>query len=124
MTISSFAGVDARRLIRRARIASLGTLERSGGAPYVSLISVGTDYAGQPLFLISKLARHTRNLETDARASLLVAEPAITGDPLTGPRVTVLGHAERLGDSALLDRCIRLNPQAAGYAGFADFSLW
>src|SRR4051812_47183925 len=127
MTISnprSFAGADARRLIRHARFGSLGTIERVGGHPYVSLVSLGTDYAGQPLLLISRLARHTRNLETDPRASLLVAEPAAPGDPLAGARVTVIGRAERLDGRALLDRYVRLNPQAAGYAGFADFSLW
>jgi putative heme iron utilization protein len=45
-------------------------------------------------------------------------------DPLTGPRASVLGRAERCDDEALLGRFVARHPAAAGYAEFADFRLY
>ena len=54
------------------------------------------DERGRPVSLISGLAMHTQNLEADPRASLLVAPPEVTEDPLAAARVTLLGDARRL----------------------------
>ena len=35
-----------------------------------------------PILLISTMAMHTQNLQTDSRASLLVTQPNTNGDPL------------------------------------------
>ena len=43
------------------------------GYPFVTLLPYALDGRGAPLFLISSLAEHTRNLQADPRASLLVA---------------------------------------------------
>jgi Pyridoxamine 5'-phosphate oxidase len=48
-----------------------------------------------PIFLISGLAEHTKNLERDPRASLLVAEGG-SADPLANGRVTLLGPCTRV----------------------------
>ena len=45
------------------------------GYPFGSVVSYGLDESGEPLFVISQLAEHTRNLGADPRASLLVTEP-------------------------------------------------
>ena len=66
----------ARRLIRTALKASLGTLDRTSGHPYVSLVLVATEPDGTPLLLISRLALHTQNLGADGRASLLMMATA------------------------------------------------
>ena len=66
----------SRRLIRTALKASLATLDRATGHPYASLILVATEPDGAPVFLISRLALHTRNLEKDPRASLLIDQIA------------------------------------------------
>ena len=50
---------------------------------------------GNPIFLISELAEHTKNLERDPRASLLVAEGG-SADPLANGRVTILGPCTRV----------------------------
>jgi len=55
-------------LLRGRGIGSLATLEPATGHPYASLITVATETDGSPIFLISKLAWHTRNLEADPRA--------------------------------------------------------
>src|SRR3546814_8600047 len=63
----------ARRLLAQMREGTLATLT-SDGAPFASLVTFALDEAGQPLLLLSTLARHTQNLLVDARASLLVVE--------------------------------------------------
>ncbi len=120
----SFSGTEARRLLRRARTATLGTLNREDGIPYGSLVNVATDVTGWPLILVSTLAWHTKNLLADHRASLLVAEPPATGDALTGPRVTVMGRFVKVDEARLQRRYLARHPAAALYAGFGDFAFW
>jgi putative heme iron utilization protein len=40
---------------------------------------------GRPAFFISSMAMHTQNLQQDARASLLITQPDVSGDPLGAP---------------------------------------
>src|SRR3954462_2118173 len=63
------------------------------GYPYGSFVTVAFD-DGNPVFLVSALAEHTRNLQQDPRASLLVAEGG-SADPLANGRVTILGPCTR-----------------------------
>mgnify|MGYP000397647932 CR=1 FL=1 len=114
----------ARHLLRLAATGSLGTLD-ADGSPFASLVTVATSAAGEPVMLISDLALHTRNLEHDPRASLLLVAPGGEGgDPLAGARLTVSGTAARDDDPALRRRFIARHEEAAGYAGFADFGIW
>src|SRR3954470_13168184 len=90
----------AKRVLRTARTAALGTLN-ADGAPFASLVTVGTAHNGEPILLISRLAVHTQNLAGDARASLLLVEPGGEGgDPLAGARLTVTG---RVGEATADD---------------------
>lgn len=120
----SFTGNEARNLLRRARTASLATINSDDGTPYASLVNVATDVRGYPLILISSLAWHTRNLLADGRASLLVAEPPESGDALTGPRVTIMGRFVRVTTPAVKRRYLARHPAAAAYGGFGDFGFW
>ena len=52
----------------------------------------GLDDRGHPIFLISTMAMHTQNVQSDPRASLLVTQPDAGGDPLGASRVTLLGN--------------------------------
>src|SRR5208282_5721212 len=45
-------------------------------------------------------------------------------DPLTGPRVTVLGEIAPDPAPGNLERFIRRQPAASAYAGFKDFRLY
>ena len=76
---NSVAANEVRRLLRQARGGSLATLDRDTGHPYASLVNVATDLSGRPILFISRLAWHTRNLEKNPKASLLVSEPAASG---------------------------------------------
>jgi hypothetical protein len=115
---------DARGLVRRALKASLATLDPGTGYPYASLIIVATEPSGAPILLISDLARHTRNLVNDNRASILVDGTGVASDPLQGARVTLVGLAEKIDDPSVRRRFLARHPEAEFYAGFSDFSLW
>lgn len=115
------AAAAVRRLVREARFGALATLEE-GGAPYASLVALSTDAAGRPTFLISRLARHTRNIGRDTRISLLVAA-AGAADPMNAPRASLLGRIAPAGEDAR-PRFLARHADAAGYADFADFAFW
>ena len=115
---------DARSLVRRAFKASLASLDSPSGAPYASLITVATDPPGAPIFLISTLARHTRNLVDDPRAAILIDGSGAAADPLEGSRLTLSGTARKVDEEAVRRRFLARHPEAAFYADFQDFSFW
>jgi len=118
----------ARTLVHVGRTGMLATVSRRrSGHPFGSVMPYGLDDAGRPLFLISSMAMHTQNLETDRRASLLVMAPGAMEDPLGSGRVTLLGEAARVptGEvAAARERYLERQPQAAYWVDFGDFSFW
>lgn len=117
-------GEAARLIMRRALKASLATLEAATGHPYASLVTIATDVDGTPLFLISTLALHTKNLASDVRASLLFDGTDAAGDPLAGGRVTVMGRAVKTQRGAARERFLARQEHARGYADFPDFAFY
>ena len=119
------ASSDAARLIHEAGTAALATLERGTGFPYVSHVTVVIDDDGAPVLLLSGLARHTQNLDTDPRASLLFTPViAAPGDSLASARVTLVGRLTPTSSSSAPARFLARHPDAAVYAGFADFRFF
>jgi heme iron utilization protein len=112
----------ARRLVRALDRAALATSQ--DGWPYASLVLAAVDHDSSPLLLLSDLAEHSKNLRRDSRASLMFDGTVGRDDPLTGPRVTVLGEAKPIADPRLMARFTARHPAAAAYAGFADFHLY
>lgn len=119
----------SRTLASLERRGALGTLAREpAGYPYTSMVIYGLDEKGHPLFLLSSLAEHTRNLLADPRGSLLVTEPFVPGgDPLALARVTLLG---RLGvvpeaEREVAARCFfAAHPGTEYYLGMKDFAFY
>jgi putative heme iron utilization protein len=120
------APLTARRLLRSLDRAALATTMAAsrGGGPYASLVLVATAPDGAPVLLLSDLAQHSINIAAEPRVALLFDGTAGLAEPLTGPRLTVLGRAERSGDDRLRARFLARHPGAALYAGFADFHLY
>jgi hypothetical protein len=117
---------DVRDLIRRCDRAALATALPGDGAswPYASLVLVAVDHDLSPLLLMSDLAEHSKAIATDSRVSLLFDGTAGLAQPLTGPRVTLMGRASKTKDERLRQRFLRHHPDAALYAGFGDFNLY
>jgi heme iron utilization protein len=117
-------GNEARRFTRRQHSGVLSTIsKRVEGFPFGSVAPFILDHAGRPVILISTLAEHTKNIDADPRASLIV-QPYSPDMQVTG-RVTILGRAEKLADkSELAPRYLRFHPQAADYFAMHDFSFY
>lgn len=120
----------ARTLVDGASTGTLSTVALDpAGYPFGSVISYALDGRGDPLFVISQLAEHTRNLGGDTRASLLVAEQATADDtdPLALGRVTLVGDAAPVAD-AEQDAAVAIVstriPSVAGYATYGDFACY
>ncbi len=117
------APTAARALLRSGLTATLATVG-ADGAPYASFIGYATRLDGAPLFLVSGLSPHTRNLAKEPRFSLLIAEPQkAEGGPMDSARLTLSGRAERSDDPALRARYLRRHPKAELYAGLPDFRI-
>jgi putative heme iron utilization protein len=115
----------ARTLIAQISTGTLCTVAiEPAGYPYGSFVTVAFEN-GNPIFLISALAEHTKNLEQDPRASLLVAEGG-SADPLANGRVTLLGPCTRVEEDGGSARTafLAVHPNSRYYADFRDFGFW
>ncbi len=116
------------KLVREARFAALASLEAETGFPQATRIVLSIDPQGNAIVLLSQLSAHTQALLRDGRCSLLCGEPG-DGDPLTYPRVTLIGQARQLtrgSEESALARALYLakHPKASLYADFGDFAFW
>jgi len=124
VTADSFR--DVRELIRRRDRAARATAlpAGDGGWPYASLVLVAVDHDLSPILLLSDLAEHSKAIANDSRISLLFDGTAGLAQPLTGPRVTLMGRAAKTDDERLKRRFLRHHPDAEMYAGFGDFNFY
>ena len=115
----------ARTLVAQISTGTLCTIAlEPEGYPYGSFVTVAFEN-GNPIFLISGLAEHTKNLDRDPRASLLVAENG-AADPLANGRVTMLGLCRRVEGEGGSARAafVAAHPSSSYYADFRDFAFW
>jgi hypothetical protein len=115
---------EARKLLRRSRSGALGSHSVAApGYPFVTLLPYVLDEACQPLFLLSGLAEHTRNLVADPRASFLVADG--DGGPLQQARLTLIGRVKPVSLSdAGVARYLRYSPESSDYLALGDFRFF
>ncbi|KAG2453613.1 hypothetical protein HYH02_001829 [Chlamydomonas schloesseri] len=91
--------VAVRNLVEHARFGHLCTMmsgmhHRRAGYPFGTLVDFASDGAGYPVFCLSPLAIHSRNLIEEPRCSLVVQMPGWTG--LANARVTIFGDVYQL----------------------------
>src|ERR1700709_2498571 len=67
------AAEEARTILAANVTGALATLTADGG-PWASIVTYGVLADGSPVFSLSTLAAHGRNLQRDQRASLAVSE--------------------------------------------------
>ncbi len=95
--------MDTKQLIEAARSLYAGRFQavlsthttEFPGYPLGSLVPYCLDRSGWPLLLLSHLAQHTRNLDSDPRCALTMIE-AGAGDAQQLMRLTLIGDAEEL----------------------------
>lgn len=117
----------ARALLRSEPVAVLATTSaRTPGHPFASLVPFAVAESGEPLLLLSALAQHTRNLDADPRACLLVHDAAAAAkDPRTAARAALVGRVRRVRpdeEPGARARYLERHPSARGLLGL-DFAL-
>ena len=70
-------------------VSSICVCGRRAGYPFGSLVEFAVDSVGHPVFSMSPLAIHTRNVTSDPRCSVVVQMPGWNG--LANARVTLFG---------------------------------
>jgi putative heme iron utilization protein len=116
-------------MIRETRIAALGTLHE--GEPNLAMVAyiVSDDFSTFYIH-VSKLGRHTRDMETDPHVSLLIAETDDRRpDPQTLARVALQGLAEVLPRDAadyprIKARYLQRFPETELLFSLGDFNFW
>lgn len=117
------------RIIRETRIAALGTLH--DGEPNLAMVAYcfAEDFSAFYIH-VSKLGKHTRDMESDPRISLLIAErDDQRADPQTLARLALQATAEVLlrdaSDYALIkSNYLKRFPEAEPLFSLGDFNLW
>lgn len=96
------------------------------GYPFGSILPFVLDEYHCPVFLMSVLAEHTKNLLDDCRASLLVSN-ADAQNILNAARLTLIGDVVKFNPlQEMIARYLRYQPDAKQYlelGGFAFFRL-
>jgi putative heme iron utilization protein len=116
---------EALELIAGSARGVLCTLLPAGGEPYGSIVDLLPLANGDAVLFLSGLAEHRKNLDADARASLLIGPAIGTEDALTQPRATIVGRAERLKDRAeFRGAYLRAHPGASAFIDFPDFAFY
>ncbi|HEY4072910.1 MAG TPA: pyridoxamine 5'-phosphate oxidase family protein [Herbaspirillum sp.] len=112
-------------LLHESRHGSLATQSiQMPGYPFASVLPYVLDENAYPVFLISQLAEHTKNLTADCRASFIVHDCGAQ-NVLTAERVSLIGDARQFDASAeLVARYLRYQPDAAQYLCLGDFAFF
>ena len=113
-----------QKLIRCARKGAMASLHSESKQPYASLVTLASTPSGTPLFLISKLAIHTKNIQNNPHISILIDDSDHTGNPVEGARVTLQGQATTAVEQWARHRFLTFHPDAEQYSDFKDFDFY
>lgn len=116
-------------LIRSTRVAALGTLHN--GEPNLAMVAYAFAEDFSAFYIhVSRLGKHTTDMETDPHVSLLITEPDDRrADPQTLARVSLRGMAEILprtdSDYVHVKQLYLMRfPEAEQLFSLGDFNLW
>jgi hypothetical protein len=88
------------------------------------MVPYAVDDSGRPAFFISSMAMHTQNLRADPRASLLITQPDVSGDPLGAGRVTLLGDVSEAPAEEVRDLYLSRYENARFWQEYSDFAYY
>ena len=108
--------------------------------PYSTFVMTASDYDGSPLILLSDLSDHTKNLKKNNFASMLFYEeqkeikffpefdnsnlPYDYEDPMSRPRLTVIGELKISNESYHKRRFSMRHPASNLYLNFKDMNIY
>jgi hypothetical protein len=88
------------------------------------MMPYAADELGRPTFFISSMAMHTQNLQQDARASLLITQPDVSGDPLGAARLTLVGAVTEAPAAEIRDLYLSRYENAKYWQDYTDFAYY
>lgn len=117
------------RLLRTTRLAALGTIH--AGEPNLAMVAIAAESDLSAFYiLVSKLGKHTGDMENDPQVSLLFTEADDNrADPQTLARLSLTGKAEPLPRDAsdyprVKDLYLKRFPKSKKLFSLGDFNLW
>lgn len=111
--------VDLLHRVPRAALATHSA--RLPGFPFASAVAFAPDERHRPVMLMSQLAEHSRNLQQDARASLMVVDPVGPGEIA---RATLVGEVRPYAaPPGWTERYLRYQPDAQRLLALGDFAF-
>ncbi|HUY82197.1 MAG TPA: DUF2470 domain-containing protein [Acidobacteriaceae bacterium] len=117
-----------RTLFSLASMGTLSTMSRKRpGFPFGSLMPYALDDAGRPIFLVSSMAMHTQNLQSEPRCSLFLTQASADGDPLGAARATLVGEASPVPQEELAaarELYLARHENSRYWVDFSDFSFF
>lgn len=116
----------ARRLMHIGVQSSLSTMSvKHPGYPFGSVMPYAIDESGTPIFLISQMAVHAKNLRANPRATLLVAEESES--PMAAARLSIIGDVSEIDNANLQgvrQAYLGKHPESKQWVEFADFGFY
>ena len=121
--------IHARQFLKAGSDAILSTISLEvPGYPFGSVAPYAIDHKCRPILLISGLAQHTKNIDSDSRVSLtIVTDPSAHRDIQATTRLTYIGKAQRVEEleKKRIESCyLRKFPHAARYFSAHDFYFY
>jgi heme iron utilization protein len=109
--------IDLLHAVSEAALATQSTT--LDGFPFASAVPFATDAHHRPVFLISGLAEHSRNLAANPRASLMISKTLGEGEMA---RVSLMGTIHPIdADPLMVKRYLRFHPHAERFLQLGDF---
>jgi putative heme iron utilization protein len=88
------------------------------------MMPYAADELGRPALFISGMAMHTQNLQQDERASLLITQPDVSGDPLGAARLTLLGAVTEVPAAEVRVLYLSRYESAKYWQDYTDFAYY
>jgi len=115
----------ARTLMHMGGASSLATVsQKHQGYPFCSMVPYAIDSSASPIFLISQMATHTKNVRASSLATLLVTEAS---GSLGGARISVMGETTLVEGEAIkgvAEAYLAKHPESKQWVDFADFGFY
>ena len=118
----------ARTLVEKGGISTLSTMsEKHPGFPFGSVMPFGLTDSGEPIFLISAMAMHTKNLRADPKSTLLVMDKTTPENPLGAGRLSIMGQSLPIDEgekASIRELYLKQNPNAKNWVDYGDFAFF
>lgn len=124
MVMSMATDEPTHKLVEEVKIATLSTDFK--GTPFGSLVAYSIDAEGRPYIFVSDMAVHTKNIEKNAKASLMVYKED-KEDLFNSQRITFVGKMVKVDDKErekLAKEYLKRHPSAETFIEFGDFNFY